>query len=179
MGSYVRVKPDTKMWNLMDDVFTYQKKWAEHEKEIESFLGFPLKGNLYLNVHALQVNLKTVAKLKPEWLPFFKKDGTTRVKSKLHQEWLDLVQKLNLQVYDFGGHVGLSTRSGWGSVLKGEPIGDEYFLTIDPSKFDFDKDPWAEPIEEADFLRLKADFLDSENKAAIQNSPVSDEMSNP
>ncbi|TPG74007.1 hypothetical protein EEL32_25460 [Brevibacillus laterosporus] len=160
MGTYARIKRETEAWELMNNIFTFQEKWVAHREEIEAFLGFPMEGNLYWNIHSLVIDRKMV---KPEWEKEFRKNthpATTKSKSKLRQQWIDLCKRLGLEVYlteDFALTYGL-----WGMTTPLHSIDGSYFVEF-KRDFDLSHYEWAEKVDEPEFLRLRADWIEKVN----------------
>ncbi|MDN9011084.1 hypothetical protein [Brevibacillus laterosporus] len=169
MGTYVRIKPETEAWDLMNKIFTFQEKWVEHREEIESFLGFSIDGNLYFDINDLVIDRKMV---KPEWEKEFKKNShpaVTKARSKLGKQWIDLCKRLGLEVYrtsDFYIKFGF-----WGTSSKYHSINSDYFVEFDK---DVDLGPreWAEEISELEFLRLRADWIEKSNSSNVESGNI-------
>ncbi|MCR8979498.1 hypothetical protein [Brevibacillus laterosporus] len=169
MGTYARIKPETEAWDLMNKIFTSKEKWIENREEIESFLGFPMDGNLYININYLVIERKMV---KPEWEMEFRKNShpaVTKVKSKLRKQWVDLCKRLGLEAYqtsDFYFKFGL-----WGTPSLYHSINSDYFIEFD-GDVDLGPHEWAEEVNEPEFLRLRADWIEKSNSSNVESGNI-------
>lgn len=162
MSNYVKVLPGTDMWEKFNKVYTCKQNWHDNKEELEAFLGFPYT-NLMMSTERLAVKLSAVREHRPEWLTHFKKDGTSKVRSSIHKEWLELVERLGLEYHDLGKVVAFHVNSRWGSVKSCVPVGDDYYLKV-TDDFNYKGCEWAEPVKESVFLKLQAEDLEANGK---------------
>jgi hypothetical protein len=170
METYIKVKPNTDAWNLFNELWTYKEKWINNKEDIENFLGFPMSDGLYFDITQLMVERKA---LPEKWEDQFKKNSypaVAKMKSKVNKEWVELCKKLELKVVktsDVAIPLGV-----FGSVDKYfAPMNGEYYFQArkDVSSSwdkvdDWSKLDWAEVIKESDFLRVRAAWLEANEK---------------
>lgn len=161
----LRVKENTEAWEIINKVFTYQLKWLEHKKEIEEFLGFEMHDVLYYDNSKLMLKPSAV---KEEWKDQFKKDSYPAVaksKSKINKEWIKLCKDLGLEVHEIHEFSIKYALIGLGCTY--HSIDGNYYIEIKQREFDTSRYDWSEVISEADFLRVKADFVEKEEKEKV------------
>ncbi|RXZ77956.1 hypothetical protein EBB07_28260 [Paenibacillaceae bacterium] len=166
MSRYFKVKRNTEAWDKINHLWTFGDKWIANKIEIESFLGFPMQKNLYLDIETLTIDRSVLPR---EWENQFKKNtypATAKKNSKINIQWRELANKLKLEVVRSSE---LSISLGiFGQVSTYYPqINEEYYFKLkdDTSRAwdkinDWAEVEWAEEIKEYDFLRIQATWIE-------------------
>lgn len=168
MSTYLRVKENTDAWTRFNDVWTWEDKWVENQKELEAFLGFDYEKNLYLDCETLTIDPRV---LPDEWNEQFKKNSHPAVAkktSKINKEWVELCEKLQLKVYNSTRHISFPL-DVYGKIETLYPPMDGVFYCKQKNgkPVDWKIYDWIEEVNEVDFLRIRADWLEKTEKEKV------------
>jgi hypothetical protein len=171
---YYKVKLRTKQWDCFHKYWTFEDKWKEHKEEIEHLIESDWIENLLLRTESLCLenppeHLKSQFK---KWNKDYKYEA--KKNSSINIAWLELVNKLGLEVYTHGklfGDIGVLFRTHGMKTLY--PImGSDYYFAVDQDKLNsvtnslnWSENEWVEEVDEPTFLRIRADWLEQDKSA--------------
>lgn len=163
----------TEAYQSIDKIFNRNKQYTkEFREEFRAKIGVEWENNCSSNVH--QLLLEHIPEGTEDQFQKTEKLGrdccfrVAKVKSKLNKAYLELIKKYNIVDYrlmDFIlQHIGVATSS---KVLKqASRAFDRYFLELNEdcpewAIEELNKKDFLKEISEPEFLRLRADYLES------------------
>ncbi|NOU54943.1 hypothetical protein HN020_09300 [Brevibacillus borstelensis] len=167
MPRYFKVLSGTKEWGLFNKLWTFQDGWLTIKNKLDDFFGCDIHKNLATNIHELYMK-NPPDHLRDQFSKNPDKQGFYRAKSNssIRKKWLEFVKAHQLEDYN-------TTRLLWELEISTDDMnaikafypmmdGDYYFELREGKKWTGYS--WAVELDEPTFLRLRADWLESNNK---------------
>lgn len=167
MTRYFKVRENTREIELFHKLWTFPIRWNEIKPKIDELLGCDSHDNVAMNVTELYMtnppdHLREQFSKRPDKQGFYR----AKSKSKIEQQWIQFVKINGLTEYSSSRLVwDLNIPSNHGNAIGTlYPVmnGDYYFKLREGREWgEYD---WAVEVDEPTFLRIRADWLEAENK---------------
>ncbi|USG64004.1 hypothetical protein NDK47_17800 [Brevibacillus ruminantium] len=167
MKRYFKVQPGTREWELFNKLWTYQDKWLKLKPTMDKLLGCDVDKNLATNSRELYM-ASPPKHLQDQFTKNPDKEGFYRAKSNsnIQKQWKEFVKIYELEDYNITmliWDLGISI-SDMNAIKAAYPLmNDDYYFEL-REKNQWEGYTWAIEVDEPTFLRVRADWLESQHK---------------